>query len=137
MAGVVRSPRRCEPACRQTLGKRITATVCRRLVRRQRDGDIPTQPERVVEVKMAPRGQLFPVDRDTLDVGGDSIGDGLRDGCGIEVGDRDRRADVEVRVVDDILGDEGREDQKFGGRGHWGIGLGECKRWGELLHTWV
>ena len=89
------------------------------LLTRQRDLNLPSQPECIVKVKVAATRCGDAVDGDVPDVRGYTCRDLALDGLLVKVAHGDGRADVHERVVDCVFWREGRKDEELRGTWDW------------------
>lgn len=111
------SARRGKTSGRDRFWNGSPTIVNRGLVSRQLDGDIPTNPKDIVEVKVATRRGHLAVDGDGFHICSSTFGDGLLHRFGVVVDGSNSGRLVEVGVMDGILRDHRGQDEILGSRG--------------------
>lgn len=111
----ISSPGLCKSSRGNTFRQQSLTIIHRLLICSKLDNYLSSNPEHVVEIKMAPRGRGLPVDRHFLDICSCSSWDGFLDGFQVVVEGGDGCADVEERIVNCVLWGERGKDEELSG----------------------
>jgi len=99
-----------EASCRDTLWQLSQTAVRRSLVRSERDDNVTSNSESVIEIEVAARLGSNTIDGDVGHIGSRPSRNGLVDRRWVEVERCDRCADVQVRIMNRVLGCEWRQN---------------------------